>query len=324
MQLTPEQALVADIKAWTNERLIGDDCAILPGQQLVSTDMLVEGTHFIRSISSLAEIGWKSVAVNLSDIAAMAGKPRYILVGLTLPSDLKRRDIDRLYFGMLDCAKEYRVRIVGGDLTSGPLLVISITVMGDVHKSGCLLRSGARVGDVVIVTGDFGASFAGLWLMRDYALNNTDIRSKYMHCRQAHLRPQPKLSEAWMLVEASNGRGALIDASDGLADALVQLARQSKCGIEIDLLCLPINEETSALSKLAAVDLFEWALYGGEDYQLVACISQQVWDNLRSLPDCPFTAIGKVVKEKGVRCNVGDKLGPVLDLARSFQQITVR
>jgi thiamine-monophosphate kinase len=307
--ITREHRLIAKIKDWTGERLIGDDCAVLPGQMLVTADTLVENTHFIIPGISFEDLGWKSLAVNLSDIAAMCGRPRFAIVNLTLPgahassvpldpvartarphrTPVTELDIEKFYMGLIDCARTYRCRIVGGDLTRGNDIVISITAIGEAHESGIALRSGAKAGDIVVCTGDFGASAAGLWLMKEEW-----GASEFEHCAARHFRPLPRLCESWSLVRTTRGKGALMDASDGLADALVQIARASEVGIEVNEHDIPINEQTETVAGLAGSDVMEWALYGGEDYELVGTIAPDHWDSLQKSSNNAFKQIGVV------------------------------
>lgn len=309
---TPEQRLIAAIKDWTGDSSIGDDCAELPGQTLVTVDTLVEGTHFLRPLISLRDLGWKAIAVNLSDIAAMAGRPRYLLVSLTLPESLKTAEFRQLYQGMLECARAHRVRIAGGDLTRGPIMVISVTVLGEAHENGCLRRSGARPGDVVAVTGDFGASAAGLWAL------TTGIDG-FTALKQRHCRPVPRLTEGWLLASEAGSRGALMDASDGLADALVQISAASGTGVEVDLELVPVAMETLRAAQSAGVCPLDWAMYGGEDYELVACLPGSTWDRLGGLSKNPFTAIGEVTASGTITLKNYGASGPGIDLARGFQ-----
>jgi len=303
--------MIASIKQWTGEHLIGDDCALLPGQTLVTADTLVEGTHFLTNLISMSDLGWKAVAVNLSDIAAMSGRPRFVIVSLTLPETFRESEFAKLYEGMIDCARAYRTRIVGGDLTRGPCLSLSLTVLGDVHEKGCILRSGAQVGDVVVVTGTFGASAAGLWILQ----NET---AGFNQCRRAHVRPLPRLCESWALVRQTGGRAALMDASDGLADALIQISGSSSVGMEIDELAVPISAETREVARLAQGNAIDLALYGGEDYELVGCLSPSDWYNLQQSNDNPFNEIGRVVE--GSEVLLRGKNGTVaLDLSRTYQ-----
>lgn len=306
-----EHRLIERIKELTGDRAIGDDCAVLPGQRLVTSDALVDGVHFLMKSIAMADLGWKAIAVNLSDIAAMAGRPRQLVVNLVLPPDLSDRATEELYAGMVACARAYRTRIVGGDLTGGQALVISVTVLGDVHERGCLLRSGAQVGDVVVATGDFGASRAGLFAL-------TAERGDFPICLQRHVRPLPRLCESWALVRQVGSRGALMDASDGLADACLQIARASSVRIELDAELIPVADETRRAAKAAGADALDWALYGGEDYELVGCLAAADWTLLAGMPACPFRQIGRVVAGSGAAVQLAGKLQD-LTFTRTFQ-----
>ncbi|MDZ4834512.1 MAG: thiamine-phosphate kinase [Candidatus Melainabacteria bacterium] len=325
---TPEHQLVQRIKSWTGSRYIGDDCAVLPSGLLVSTDTLVEGTHFRLATTSLADLGWKAIAVNLSDIAAMGGRPRHLLVSVGFPATMSEREMESLYGGFVDCANRYRTRIVGGDLVKARDLTISVTVMGETHEHGVFTRSGAEVGDVVIVTGDFGASAAGFYLLEH---GETETLSAAEQagvwranrsggtCVTRHRRPLPRLCESWALNRAALGAGALMDASDGLADALVQIARSSNVALRVDLKNVPVHDETLETAQKAGRDPLDWVLYGGEDYELVACISEQSWQRLQGFEHNPFKAIGIVEDGDGVSLTLGGKCGPDLDLEKCFQ-----
>jgi thiamine-monophosphate kinase len=310
--LSIEQKLIEDIKGLTGEQYIGDDCAILPGQLLVTSDMLVEGTHFTLKKINYNFLGWKAVAVNLSDIAAMAGRPRYLLANISFPDSLPDKARKDLFKGIVNCANTYRTRLVGGDLTNSDLLTISITVIGDEHENGVLKRTGATVGDVVVVTGDFGSSAAGLYLLCNEITG-------YNHCYEKHCRPQPRLCESWALVRNTGCQGALMDASDGLADSLTQICRMSKVGMEIDYSKIPVHHETKNLAKLANVNLFDWVFYGGEDYELVACLSQEKWQQMKQLSTNPFIEIGKVVKSNNIIVLTGKTDKIELDLSKIYQ-----
>jgi thiamine-monophosphate kinase len=310
---TKEQRLIAAIKDWTGERLIGDDCAILPGGGLVTADTLVEGTHFLLPGIAFEDLGWKALSVNLSDIAAMAGRPRFAVVSLVLPDAVSEKDVEKLYLGMLECARTYRCRIVGGDLTRGQQVVISITVMGDTHEQGVMARAGAQAGDIVIATGHFGASAAGLWLMKDSRSDGFDS------CRQQHVHPLPRLCESWSLVRQTAGRGALMDASDGLADALIQIARASNVSIIIDEAALPLAADTRQVAELAGVDPMEWALYGGEDYELVAAVRPTDWQAMQKAELCAFSVLGTVQPGSGVVVKRQGGQKETLGLERAFR-----
>lgn len=292
--MTGERELIKKIKDWTADaggRRIGDDCAVLAGQDLVSSDMLVEGRHFDLRYTDFESLGWKSCAVNLSDIAAMAGRPRYLTVSLSLPAYISESNLKSFYQGFNACARTYRAEIVGGDLTGGDKLVIAVTVIGESHEKGLLRRSGAEVGDVVMVTGSFGASALGLRLLG----RSSDIAQSKNLAIDAHLRPLPRLCEAYSLVRKVGSRGALIDASDGLADGLFQICEMSNVSMKVNLDAIPVAAEVRAQALALRLDPLELALYGGEDYELVACADPASIDFFEA--HFPFVQIGEVIAQ---------------------------
>ncbi|MBU6451662.1 MAG: thiamine-phosphate kinase [Cyanobacteria bacterium REEB67] len=312
--MTGERQLIKKIKDWTGSAKIGDDCAVLPAcaaATVVSSDMLVEGRHFSLAYRDFESLGWKSCAVNLSDIAAMAGRPRHLTISLALPAYVAEADLQSFYQGFSRCARTYGAEIVGGDLTGGDSLVISITVIGEAPASGALLRSGARPGDSVIVSGTFGASALGLKILQ--ALGDQGRRPAFSPARkalvQAHLRPQPRFAEAFALVEICGNRAALMDASDGLADALYQICEASHVSMQINQDLIPIAAAVRSEAAAFACDPLQLALYGGEDYELVACLgtSADETDNgAGNGPEpsidfleggLPFITIGRVVSQ---------------------------
>jgi len=319
--LNQEQKLISQIKNLvdTGGRFIGDDCAVLPGNLLLTTDALVEQTHFRLDSISLNDLSWKAIAVNLSDIAAMAGIPEYALVTLSAPADFYASNkVLSLYEGLHSCAQHYQTNIVGGDITRGTNLVIVITILGRAHQSGVLRRCGAKAGDIVLVTGDFGASAAGLRLLEGNAY------CPFKHCLDKHRRPQPRLKESHQLVERTGSRGALMDTSDGLADALAQIAAASNVGMQIDLAAVPIHADTRAFASQANLDPYELALYGGEDYELVACLPAQTWQDWhKQAPDTAssFIQIGIVDDTNNIQLMFGNGTAHQLDLQKVFQHI---
>jgi thiamine-monophosphate kinase len=318
VKITREQQLIESIKEWTGSGFIGDDCAVLPNQQLVTTDSLIEGTHFQLSTAGFADIGWKTAAVNLSDVAAMAGRPRYMLVATNLGPGMSKDDFRDFYESLAECARAYRTQIVGGDITKGALFAVNCTIIADIHENGCLTRAQGRPGDVVVVTGDFGASAAGLWLLQ----NDLAGKKRFSHCLTRHLRPLPRLCESWALVRKTGSRGSLMDASDGLADAVFQIARASGVGMEIDLDRLPLHPQTKEVARLAQVDALDWALYGGEDYELVGTLAEPLWRSWDGAPDNPFRMIGKVTKDGSITFTAADREPRELDLSRCFEQVS--
>lgn len=327
---TEEHKIIESISDWSESPYIGDDCAVL-SDRLVTSDTLVEGTHFLRSLMSLEDIGWKAAAVNLSDIAAMAGRPRHLIVSLTVFEGFARKDFKSFFRGLCDCARTYRAQLAGGDLTRGSCMSVTVTALGDANENGTIFRSGAREGDIVAVTGDFAASRAGLWALEAGEISEFK-KSAFAHCLTKHCRPVPRLKEAWALAERVKGRGALMDASDGLADALVQIALKSGVGMEIDLEKVPVNDETRRAAEAyfafterdegaRAHALFDWVLYGGEDFELVACIPEEVFGKWTG-DSCPFTMIGRVTSGAEVMLKLNGKPFPEIDLSQSFQHLS--
>ena len=320
--LTREHRLIELIKQITAEKLIGDDCAVLPGNRLVSSDMLVEGKHFLLPQTSMEDLGWKAMAVNISDIAAMGGEPQFALVNIAMPSRFSDEDFQRLFQSMQDCARQFGTRIIGGDLTGSESLVISITILGQARGDRSLMRGSALPGDVLIVTGDFGASALGLELIRRSLKEkgsldepgSQDRASHYLWKR--HCRPSPRVKEAQELLEISQAEAACMDSSDGLADALLQIAASSKVSIIVDAEKIPLALETISKAQDLSCSALELALYGGEDYELVATVRQSQWELLSK--GGSFKAIGTVVSGKDVVLKTAD--GDIkLDRSRTFQ-----
>lgn len=241
---------------------IGDDCALLTvtdKQQIaVSTDTLVEGIHFLKTISP-ADLGYKALAVNLSDLAAMGADPAWVSLALTLPAvdaDWLEAFSDSL-FEQLDY---YGMQLIGGDTTRGPLSM-TLTIQGLIPAGRALLRSGARVGDWIYVTGTLGDSAAGLAILQDRLVVDDERASKALIKR--HLRPQPRVLQGQALRQLAT---SAIDISDGLIADLGHILKASDCGARLDLDLLPISSELQ--QQVEPEQALKWALTGGEDYEL--------------------------------------------------------
>jgi thiamine-monophosphate kinase len=249
---------------------IADDCAALdlggPDYWLWTMDTLVERVHFDLAYISLAQLGRKSLAVNLSDLAAMGGEARYALLSLGWPPD---RDLTfALEFGegLAACARDHGVAVIGGDTVSSPLgIAIALTVLGRVPKSEMLRRSGAQVGDHIYVTGPLGEAAAGLEILRrdlqlDPSLTEPLIR--------AHLNPQPQATAGRLLARKGLAT-ACIDLSDGVASDLMHICRLSRVGAKLTAADLPISSGVRTVARIVDRDPVDLALQGGEDYQLL-------------------------------------------------------
>jgi thiamine-monophosphate kinase len=247
---------------------IGDDCAAFrlpPGKLcLLTTDALVQGVHFDLSYLSYRDLGWRALAVNLSDIAAMAGRAVGALVTLALPQGMKVRETDELYAGMFELARTFRVDLVGGDTVRSPVLVLNLTVWGEVEKAKMATRSGAKPGDLLLVTGELGGAQAGLEVLSGAVPGITEPGP----ILERHRRPMPRLREAQALNRAGGVR-AMIDISDGLASECQHLAKESRVGIELweeKIPMLPVTRRVARAKDLSDIDL---ALFGGDDYELL-------------------------------------------------------
>jgi len=244
---------------------IGDDAAALepsPGQvTLASADMLVEGVHFDLALCDPVTLGRKSLAVNLSDIAAMGGIPRYALLSLAVPQDLSVEFLDGFTTGFLEVAAEFDVTLVGGDTCASPGgLVVSVTVMGEQFAERVVTRSSARPGDLIFVTGTLGDSALGLKQLREGKRAGAAVRR--------HLDPLPRVREGMVLAEAGLPT-AMIDVSDGLLADLGHILDLSKVGARLELDRLPLSPAFAACMPELGDDPFLLPLAGGEDYELL-------------------------------------------------------
>jgi len=285
---------------------IGDDAAVWQGEaptQLATVDSLIQGVHFSLDITPWQELGWKALAVNLSDIAAMGGVPRYALISLALPGHTEVDDVTALYKGMIELAQQSAVAIVGGDTTSAPLVAITITIFGSAKNQDnhILTRSAAKVDDKVAVTGFLGAAAAG-WEMLDKQLQFDPKTSACL--REAFLHPYPRIAEGQLLV--GQGVKAAIDISDGLISDLNHICQASQVGARIEVDRLPIEPAVKADFGDRALEL---ALSGGEDYELLFTASVEVIDSIRAATCCPITIIGDIVADKANKITLVDSKG---------------
>jgi len=268
---------------------IGDDAAAWRGAarvQLATTDSLIEGVHFSLDITTWEELGWKVLAVNLSDIAAMGGLPEYALVSLALPGELDVESISNLYRGMVRLANEFDVAIAGGNISSAEKVMITVTVLGSVGSETMLRRSTAMPGEEVVVTGYPGLSIAGLEMLRQKLGFSPE---DYQLLRKAHLQPVPRIKEAQVLLH--EGVRTAIDISDGVIADLRHICEASKVSAVIREGWLPVHP---VLEKHFPGDCKEMVLGGGEDYELLFTASSEVVARVKANLGCPVTVIGEV------------------------------
>lgn len=268
---------------------IGDDAAVLKTAddgryQLVTADLLVENQHFSFSWGGPEEAGFKAVEANVSDIAAMGGEPTVMVVSLALPRETPVETAEALYRGMGRSCRRNGVTVVGGDTTRGGAITISITLLGNVAVDRLCLRSHARVGDLIGVTGPLGASAAGLALVqRDLAATP--------YLRQKHLVPECRLDAAPLLAPVVN---AMIDVSDGLAPEVRHICDQSGVGARIAAAKIPLHPEVVAAAVALGRDPLEFALSGGEDYELLFTFAPRNLERLRR-SGLEFAVVGEIV-----------------------------
>ena len=306
---------------------IGDDCAILsptPGTRLLATtDLLIEGIHFRRRYAEPADIGWKALARNLSDIAAMGGTPRFALVALACPPETEVEEIEALYAGIRAAAAPHAVSIVGGDTSASPQgLIVNVTLLGEAAGRPCL-RSGAIPGDLLAVTGSLGLSAAGLALLE--APPAPDLPPEVVgEVSRAHLRPLARVAEGIFLGHA-DGVHAMIDCSDGLVTDLGHLVTESGVGARVRLDQLPIPPAVGRVARLTRRDPLEFATTGGEDYELLLSLAPAAFpelvSGLKRATGTELTVIGEILaSEAGVRFL--DAQGQPVALAEGFEHFS--
>jgi thiamine-monophosphate kinase len=273
---------------------IGDDAAALrisPASLLLATtDMLVEGVHFNLSTTDLYSLGWKSAAVNLSDIAAMGGVPRFCLTSLSIPSSLPAEQLLDFYRGFNALARTHHAVLVGGDTcASRHGLIISVTILGETSRTRLITRSGAKPGDRIFVTGTLGDSAAGLEMLE------SGVRGQGSGVRKLirkHLRPEPRI-EWGKRIAAARCASAMIDISDGLSSDLGHIGEQSKAGALVQSGAIPLSAALRKAKEQLSHSPLQYALSGGEDYELLFTVPPSRMKRFASLK-IPATEIGMI------------------------------
>ncbi|MFN3404958.1 MAG: thiamine-phosphate kinase [Cytophagaceae bacterium] len=315
-----EFGLIDRIKAGTEKSNketiygIGDDAAVLEfGNELVliSKDLLVEGIHFDLSFMPLRHLGYKAVAVNVSDIAAMNGTPKQILVGLSVSNRFSLEAIDEIYEGIHQACADYKVDLVGGDTTASPSgLVISVTATGHVSKEKLAMRNTAKVNDLLCVTGDLGGAYMGLQVLlreKQVYLANPDMQPElegkdYIIRRQ--LKPEARMDVIHEFKELGIIPTSMIDISDGLASELMHICTQSGVGANIYEDKIPVDNSTFETAREFNLDPLTVTLNGGEDYELLFTVKQDDYNKIKNHPD--ITIIGHITeKSSGVNLVTG-------------------
>lgn len=294
---------------------IGDDAAVIDNERgqvpVVTTDAFVEGTHFARRFNSASDIGYKALAVNLSDLAAMGARPQHALLSLILPPVTTTQDVDDIVDAFLELASTYSVALIGGNVSatvsSQPnVLVVDVTVIGAVKKRRILTRSCARPGDIIYVSGMIGTASAGLASLQatqDHTTTDHVNEFSITACQQHFRRPTPRI-QLGLALGRNRAAHACIDLSDGFGDAVHQLASASEVGACIEADALPISTETHKWFTSQEKDpLFE-SIVGGEDYELVFTAPPSFRGRLahvkRQMKPLAITPVGVITKERQV------------------------
>ncbi|WP_096201978.1 thiamine-phosphate kinase [Bacillus sp. FJAT-45350] len=280
---------------------IGDDAAVYHTSedydQVICVDTMVEGVHFRKDTMEPTHIGYKALAVNISDLAAMGAIPLYYLVSIAIPKRWSEEELQEIYQGMSELAHQHKVDLIGGDTVSTKdSLVISVTVVGQVEKERRLLRKEAKPGDIVFVTGTVGDSSAGLELLLENGISG-DFTTEQKNLVKAHQKPRPQV-EIGRILAKSDIRLALNDVSDGVASEANEIAEESNVTIVIDSDELPYSKE---LSTYSLEQRMEYALFGGEDFQLIGAMSSSDWKSVKNeieTANFKITKIGEVQKGK--------------------------
>lgn len=285
---------------------MGDDAALFRPKpdklQIVTTDLLAEGTHFRRDIIDAYSLGWKSVAVNISDVASMGGNPTWTFVSLALP-DIEIEFVDELYRGMDACAEKFGSHIVGGDTNYvNGNIVINVTQLGDVEEGRAALRSTAKAGDRILVTGNLGDSLAGLKILLKYRLDFA--KNNHPKLLEAHIRPVPRVTEARTAVETGHV-SAMMDISDGLACDLGKMCDASDVGAIVSAGKLPQSDELAIVSRELDTDPTILAATGGEDYELLIAVAPEY---AQSLAHAIIEATGTKVTDIGEFTDEKDRI----------------
>lgn len=271
----------------TDSSYLGDDCAFLKEFGLyVTQDTLVEDVHFKLSYTNAYELAQKSINVNLSDLAANGAKPLFVTISLSMPNTLDESFVKKFYEGVNDCCSKYSIKVIGGDLTSSDKLYISICAIGKKNPSVEISRSFANVGDLIVTTGFHGDSAGGLKLLLDKKIEPADLLQK-------HLSPVAQVEKSRQIIDAAIkigiSRFAMMDTSDGLGDAIYKISQASKQFLKLDDIYV-----SDTLKKTFPDSWLNLAMWGGEDYELLFCVPQKLFDLLDKEQ---FYKIGTVVNQ---------------------------
>ncbi|MFH1587695.1 MAG: thiamine-phosphate kinase [Candidatus Diapherotrites archaeon] len=267
---------------------IGDDTAVLKRDKssfwLFTKDTFVEDDHFSRIWFTPKQIGSKAIEANVSDIAAMGGSPKFALLSIVVPGNVSVGFMDKFYSGINSSCRKYGIDLVGGDTTHGKQFVVSVTLLGTVKKKNLCLRSAAKPGDFIMVSGELGASTVGLQMF-------LKKKKGFANVKKFHTEPKAQLKKSEKIAPYVN---AMEDCSDGLASEVRNICRQSKCGAVIYRGKVPVSDETAKAAGTVCIDAIDAALFGGEDFELVFTVSQK---NIKKVNGF---IVGEIIKGKKI------------------------
>ncbi|GMT48498.1 MAG: thiamine-monophosphate kinase [bacterium] len=290
---------------------IGDDCAVIPFSDsesyLITSDALVEDVHFALNTTSFKDLGWKALAVNLSDLAAMGGIPKYFFISIAVPKTISHNDLTFFYDGIKDISNEFNVTLLGGDTTASKKhFFISITVVGMGRNDKILLRTGAKAGDKIYVTGTLGDSAAGLFLLRNQAVKQRNDNPMI----QKHLRPIPRIHEMTFF-NAHYKIHSAIDLSDGLSGDLGHILSESDLGAHLLWENLPLSADLLRWEDKHQVEGF--VLHGGEDYEVLFTSPEDInTEDLLRKHKIMLGKIGEITDSKGLQLTKDGSQIPIL------------
>jgi len=306
------QSRLADIPRSENLIVgIGDDAAVYRAGDtklhVVTTDVLIEGVHFDRTFIPTSYLGWKAIAVNVSDVVAMNAKPLYATVSAGLPRNFSVEMMDGLYDGMAEACKAYGMELVGGDTSTAHALYLSITVIGEVDEKDVVFRRGANVGDYLCLSGDVGGAYAGLKVLLDQREQLENMGDSYepdleafQYVIRRQLRPKARLDVIEGLKKAGVRPTSMIDVSDGVASEVHHIGLRSGVGATVRVPAVPFDPETRAVADQFMDDVDAYALFGGEDYELLFTVAPE---DVQAIDDMEGVSVIGTIEEaaKGVR-----------------------
>jgi thiamine-monophosphate kinase len=287
----------------TSDLIVGpgdDAAAIATGPQTLATaDLLIEGRHFDLAFSTPGDVGFKALAVNASDIAAMGGRPRYALLSVGAPAATSIAVLEALYDGVAEAARAFGVTLAGGDTVGADQIVVSVAMLGEPGAGGVVRRSGARPGDLLCVTGELGAASAGLSLLRAAGADAEarELIDRFPHLIEAHRRGRARIREGELI--ASAGARAMIDVSDGLLADAGHLCERSGVGVLVDAHAVPRAPGVDEIEQWSGAPGL--ALIGGDDYELCFAMgAEAVDDATRAIAPTGLTVVGRFIEGSGV------------------------